>query len=227
MNAKAKELGMKNTTFVNSSGLDNTDSGNYSTAYDMALVTSYAMKNKDYRQIVGTKKHTVKTNYKTYIWYNKNKLLQYEYITGGKTGYTEKAKRTLVSTANIDKMNLVVVTLKDSDDWNTHLELYEYADNNYISYKVLDKNNFSYKNDLYKDIYIKEDVYIPLTKEEIDNVTSNIKLYKLKKYDKNTIVGKNEILVNDKLITSINIYAKPEKKIEEKSFIKRIMDFFK
>ena len=64
MNAKAKELGMKNTTFVNSSGLDNTDSGNYSTAYDMALVTSYAMKNKDYRQIVGTKKHTVKTNYK-------------------------------------------------------------------------------------------------------------------------------------------------------------------
>ena len=75
MNNKAKELGMTNTKFVNPSGLDNNDSGNYSTAYDMAILTRYAMKNKEYRKIVKTKKYTVKTNKKTYIWKNKNKLL--------------------------------------------------------------------------------------------------------------------------------------------------------
>ena len=95
MNKKAKEIGMLHTTFVNPSGLDNTDSGNYSTAYDMALLTRYAMGYSDYRKIVGTKKHVVKTNKKTYVWHNKNKLLNEKYVTGGKTGYTKKAKRTL------------------------------------------------------------------------------------------------------------------------------------
>ena len=62
MNDKAKKIGMKNTTFVNSSGLDNTDSGNYSTAYDMALLTRYAMQYDEYREIVKTKEYMVKTD---------------------------------------------------------------------------------------------------------------------------------------------------------------------
>ena len=86
MNNKAKEIGMTNTIFNNPSGLDNTDSGNYSTAYDMALLTRYAMKYSEYQEIVKTKSYTLKTNKKTYIWENKNKLLNYDYITGGKTG---------------------------------------------------------------------------------------------------------------------------------------------
>ena len=77
MNQKAKELGMKNTIFYNSSGLDTETIGNKSTAYDMALVTRYAMQNETYKSIVKTKKYTVKTNLKTYVWHNKNKLLQY------------------------------------------------------------------------------------------------------------------------------------------------------
>ena len=137
MNQKAKEIGMKNTIFYNSSGLDTATIGNLSTAYDMALLTRYAMQNDTYKNIVKTKKHTVKTNLKTYIWHNKNKLLSTEYITGGKTGYTERAKRTLVSTASKDNLNLIVVTIKDSDDWNTHKSLYEEAFNNYKSYLIL------------------------------------------------------------------------------------------
>ena len=74
MNNKAKEIGMTNTTFNNPSGLDE-EKGNYSTAYDMAILTSYAMKNKDFAKIVGTKTHTVKTNANVYSWTNKNKLL--------------------------------------------------------------------------------------------------------------------------------------------------------
>ena len=177
MNNKAKYIGMNNTKFSNPSGLDNEDSGNTSTAYDMAILTKYAMQYDEYRKIVSTKSHTVKTNKKTYVWKNKNKLLQYNYITGGKTGYTEKAKRTLVSTASKNNIDLVVVTIKDSDDWNTHRSLYEKTFANYTSYKVLNKNTFTVLKDTYynNNLYIKNDVYIPLKKEETGNLTRKIK----------------------------------------------------
>ena len=61
MNEKAKKLGMKNTTFNNPSGLDE-EKGNFSSAYDMALLMSYAMKNEEFRKITGTRDYTVKTN---------------------------------------------------------------------------------------------------------------------------------------------------------------------
>ena len=81
MNEKAQEIGMKNTVFNNPSGLDQ-EKGNYSTAYDMAILTSYAMKNETYRKIVSTKSYKVKTNMNFYSWINKNKLLHtYKYST--------------------------------------------------------------------------------------------------------------------------------------------------
>ena len=92
MNLLAKNIGMKHSNFVNSSGLEEKDSANTSTVYDMALLSSYAIKNLEYKKIVGTKDITVKTNLKSYIWHNKNKLLtSYKYCTGGKTGYTKKS----------------------------------------------------------------------------------------------------------------------------------------
>ena len=212
MNNKAQELGMNNTIFYNSSGLDTKEIGNKSTAYDMALLTSYAMKNEVYRNIVKTKKHTVKTNLKTYIWHNKNKLLTYDYITGGKTGYTERAKRTLVSTANKNNLNLVVVTINDSDDWNTHKSLYEYAFNNYKKIKVLDKKKFKVLKDKYYDkLYIKNNVYLTLKKNEDKYLISHIKLEKKKNYKNGSIVGKNYIYLDNELVHIENIYAKKKK----------------
>ena len=131
MNEKAIEIGMKNTTFNNPNGLDE-EKGNYSTAYDMAILTSYAMKNNEYKKITKTKKYVLKTNMNVYSWTNKNKLLKlYKYATGGKTGYTKIAKRTLVTTASKNNINLVVVTLNDGDDWNDHIELFDYGFNTY------------------------------------------------------------------------------------------------
>lgn len=217
MNDKAKEIGMKNTIFYNSSGLDTATIGNKSTAYDMALLTSYAMKNEMYREIVKTKKYTAKTNLKTYIWHNKNKLLSYDYITGGKTGYTERAKRTLVSTASKDNMNLVVVTISDSDDWNTHKTLYEHAFNNYKSLKILNKNNFQVLKDTYYDkLYIKNDVYLTLKKGESKSLVSHIKLTKNKNYKDDEEVGKNYIYLGDKLVHIEPIYTKRINKKESK-----------
>ena len=67
----------------------------------MALLMSYAMKNKNFRKIVSTKSYSLKTNMNVYKWTNKHKLLySYKYMTGGKTGFTKIAKRTLVTTAS-------------------------------------------------------------------------------------------------------------------------------
>lgn len=223
MNNKAKEIGMKNTIFTNSSGLDNDTAGNYSTAYDMALLTRYAMQYDEYQKIVGTKKHIVKTNYKTYSWTNKNKLLKYEFITGGKTGYTEKAQRTLVSTATIDNMNLIVVTIKDSDDWNTHLDLYSYAKDNYSSYKVLNKNKFNIIGDTFYigNFYIKNNVYLSLKKDEKGSLVSKIKLEKLTNYKTGDRVGYVEVSLNDNILYKEDIYI--EKTLNTKpNFFKQI-----
>lgn len=213
MNKKAKEIGMTNTIFVNPSGLDNSDAGNYSTAYDMALLTRYAMNYEEYRTIVKTKSYTVKTNKKTYVWKNKNKMLNYEYVTGGKTGYTEKAKRTLVSTASSDHMDLVVVTIKDSDDWNTHKSLYEYVFENYVAYQVLNKSKFEVIGDTYYqgDFYIKNSVYIPFKKDELGSLVGKIELEKKEKYKTGDKVGNYVIYLDKTLLHKESIY------IEKKS----------
>ena len=229
MNNKAEYIGMKNTKFVNPSGLDNIDGGNYSTAYDMAILTKYAMQYDDYKNIVKTKKYTLKTNMNTYIWHNKNKLLSLDYITGGKTGYTEKAKRTLVSTASKNNIDLIVVTIKDSDDWNTHKTLYEKTFTNYKSYKILDKNTFTAEDTYYKDkLYIKNNVYLPLTNNEVNNITSHIKLEKKKDYKNNEIVGVNEIYLDNELIYTENIYiSKSNTKSKKNSFWTKLKELFK
>lgn len=227
MNKKAKEIGMNNTIFYNSSGLDNNTRGNISTSYDMALLTKYAMQNDTYKEIVKTKKYTVKTNLKTYVWHNKNKLLSYDYVTGGKTGYTEKAKRTLVSTATKNNINLIVVTIKDSDDWNTHKTLYEKIFDNYINYKVLNKNTFKVEKDSYYDyLYIKNDVYITMKQDETHNLISHIKLEKKEDYEDGERVGTNYIYLDDVKVAAEPIYAKKITK-KEGTIFDKIRAWFK
>jgi len=228
MNEKAIELGMKNTIFYNSSGLP-TPSGNYSSCYDMALLTRYAMKNDIYKEIVSTTKHKVTTNKKTYIWNNKNKLLKYDFITGGKTGYTEESGRTLVSTAKINDMNLIVVTIRDSDDWNTHLELYDHARDNYVGYKVLNKNKFKILGETYytnSSFYIKNDIYIPLKKSEKGNLVSHIVLEKKNNYNNNEKIGVNQIYLDDTLLYEEDIYIIKKSRIKRKNIFDKIKEWF-
>ncbi len=218
MNAKATELGMKHTTFNNPSGLDE-EEGNYSCAYDMAILTSYAMKNKDYRTITGTEKHTVKTNKNTYVWHNKHKLLtQYKYATGGKTGFTKKARRTLVTTATNKDLNLVVVTLNDGDDFNDHMNLFEYGFQNYENQTLLKKGNLSIKNEKYyknQQLYIKNDVIYPVEKEEEDSL--KIKYSLSKKRGNEEVVGQVKVYLGSEEVIREPIYVKEkEKKNSEK-----------
>lgn len=229
MNKKANDLNLKNTVFNNPNGLDE-DKGNYSTAYDMAIIMSEAMKNKDFRQIVKTKKYNLKTNMNTYIWHNKNKLLKmYKYATGGKTGFTKKARRTLVNTASKDGFNLVAVTLNDGNDFIDHKNLFEYGFNNYKSYDILKKGNIEILDDTYYknyDFYIKEDFKYPLTRDEKDLITIKFNLEKIRKVKNNMKVGNVCVYLGDLMIYKEDIYIKKHysKKFSLKDFIK---DLFK
>lgn len=205
MNVKAKEIGMKNTSFSNPHGLDE-KTKNYSTAYDMALLMRYANSDSLFKKIVGCKKHIVKTDKKTYVWNNKNKLLYtYKYTTGGKTGYTDKAHRTLVTSASKGNMNLIVVTLNDGNDFNNHKELYEYGFNNYSMEKVFDKDKMDLPN---KRIYALDDYFYPITENEKDLINVDYQIKDKKKYKKGEKVGYAIIKLGNKVIHKERLYAK-------------------
>ncbi|MBQ9024126.1 MAG: D-alanyl-D-alanine carboxypeptidase [Bacilli bacterium] len=203
MNKKANEIGMNNTIFNNSSGLDDEETGNYSTVYDMALLMKYANNLFDFKEIDSTKKIIVETNKNVYSWTNKNKLLfSYKYCNGGKTGYTKKAKRTLVTSASKNDTNLIVVTFNDKDDFNTHKRLYEYGFLNYKNYLLINKDKIKFKN---KKYYVKNNYYYLMTNNERDNINMNVKFYKIKK-DKS--VGYIEVFYKNKSIHKEPIYKK-------------------
>ena len=126
MNAKAAELGMKNTSYRNPHGLD--EEGHYSTARDLALLMSYAMKDPVFAQITGTYRYSceMKDAEAARMFINHNRLLNScEGVCGGKTGYTKTSGRCLVSVAVRDGVMLCAVTLNDPNDWKDHSSLYD------------------------------------------------------------------------------------------------------
>ena len=223
MNQKAQEIGMKNTIFKNPHGLDE-KSENYSTAYDMALLSRYAYKNKTYRNIVSTNEYEVSTGKKTYLWYNRNKLLTtYEYCTGGKNGYTPRAGKTLVTTASKNGLNLTIVTLSDGDIYNNHHELYENIFSQYQRYKIIDKNDFSIdKQFVDEEVYLKDSFYYPLTLNEIDEIKTVVHFFDNSATDK---VGNIEIFLSDEKIGNLSIYRHKKKK-DEFSFLTWLKKLF-
>lgn len=128
MNEKASLLGLNHSQFQNPHGLD--AKNHYSSAVDLAKLTSYAMHNPDFKEIVRTQvKQAPNPNDPwDYKWINKNKMLRfYEGADGVKTGYTKIARRCLVSSATRNGQQLVVVTINDGDDWNDHRKLLDYG----------------------------------------------------------------------------------------------------
>lgn len=162
MNDKASEIGMKNSTFTNPSGLDIEETGNLSTSYDMALLMSYALNNEVFRKISSSKEYKSDHGY----WANKNKLLRnYKYTIAGKTGFTYKAKRTLVTAAKKEESIFIVVTLDCGNDFNFHKFLYERNFNKYQSELILNKGS-NYIDDYL--INCQSNLYVTLERENID-----------------------------------------------------------
>ena len=234
MNEYASTIGMKNTHFVNSHGLDNNGVGNKSSAYDMALLTKVAMQNDTFRSIFGSRNYKASSNLKDYVWAGKNKLFSmYEYTTGGKTGYTMAAHKTLVTTASKENKNLVVVTLNDSNDFVDHKNLYEKYFKEYEAVLALDKNNFKVDNNQYKntELYIKKEYYALVKENEKNDLKVNINLYKYDNVYNDMKIGEAKVLLKDEVLHTESIYLKKieEKQVkkEKKSLLQRIIGWFK
>jgi D-alanyl-D-alanine carboxypeptidase (penicillin-binding protein 5/6) len=126
MNGKAAALGCTGSHFVNPHGLD--ADGHYSTARDLWRIAREAMNNETFRAIVSTKYISAAgrslNNHSRLLWSCPGAV-------GLKTGYTESAGRSLVSSAERGGMRLICVTLSDPDDWDDHTNLYDWAYGHY------------------------------------------------------------------------------------------------
>lgn len=212
MNVKARTIGALNTNFENSHGL--THENHYSTAYDLALITREAFKNKTFEKISGTKSHTANRESDNYF-VNKNKTLwEYEGGDGGKTGYTMNAGRCLVSSAKRNGMRLIATSLNARDWFNDNYKLFDYGFENYKHYLIYDKNQFMKKVNIINgkeelNIIVKNDLVYPLTEEERGMIKINMIINKdisapIKNGDK---IGLLETYLNGILIKTEDLIA--------------------
>ncbi|MBO8170638.1 MAG: D-alanyl-D-alanine carboxypeptidase [Bacillaceae bacterium] len=219
MNRKAEELGMKNTHFVNPHGLH--DDEHYSSARDMAILTSYALKNPLFQEIVKTRvKHI---DWPGQDWdrrlINKNKMLKYyKGADGVKTGYTRKAKRTLVSSATRNGVQLATVTLNDPDDWNDSMNLLDWGFETFEHVGIVDRDipveelNIRNKNETLA-LYPLNPFRYPLKEGEKDLVSTRIiwnENVKKHRVHEGEIVGHIKIYLDQEQIGSIGLKARWE-----------------
>ncbi|MBK5652830.1 MAG: D-alanyl-D-alanine carboxypeptidase [Rhizobium sp.] len=181
MNAKAMEIGAYNTHFDNPHGLDS--SSHYTTAYDLALITSYALKNPKFAEIVRTKRKTIAgpdDESWNRVLTNKNKMLwNFNGGDGVKTGYTRRAGRCLVSSASRNNWQLVSVVLNCGPMWADSSTILNQCFNQYNNYSIIQTN----KSNTYKEVLVKggkkmfvsvrpsQNYTLPLTQDELSQVT--------------------------------------------------------
>ncbi|MCL2559185.1 MAG: D-alanyl-D-alanine carboxypeptidase [Turicibacter sp.] len=210
MNEKAAEIGMTNSLFQNPSGLDET-TYNLSTARDMALLQRYAMNNPIFREITYESLYeTTSEQGKRFVWKNKHRLLngRYEHAISGKTGYTEQAKRTLVTSANNGEIELVAVTIKGGNDWNDHTRMFEYGFKNFELRQVLEIGELQMlEDDLlelagFDRLFVREERSVFVRPGEY--VRKHLVMENL---DNEEAVGVLEILIDDEVVDQIDVYA--------------------
>ncbi len=213
MNETAKKYGAFNSNFTNPHGLHDDD--HYTTAYDLALITAGAMKNPIFSEIVSTKKVNISNETENYdrVLINKNKMLSfYEGANGVKTGYTKKAGRCLVSSANRNGMTVISVVLNSPQMWERSTELLDYSFNNYKLYELVNKedlNNRIFKSEHGKvfSVILQKNFSYPLLQSEKSEINYKINgLNVLEFFKKPQKSGVFEIYLKNKLIFSQNIF---------------------
>lgn len=232
MNEKAKELGMKNTHFVNTSGLD--VNNHYSTVYDVAVLLKYCLNNKTFKTIFESTSYKTSngelTLYSTFRYTAIKYNYKSDYILGAKTGYTDDAGKCLASIAydqNNDILYLLVTTgANTSTDDAYHIKdatnIYTYYFENYGYVNLMDENELlvsiktKYSKNKYLNFYAKEDVSFYTKKDEFDK--NKIKIIydgvniidqSIKKGEKLGTVG---IYYDDEYINSLDIILNDEYK---------------
>ena len=177
MNNTARKIGANNTHFANPHGLDEKD--HYTTAYDLSLITSYALKNPIFREIVGTKNTKIVSKAgKTRFLKNKNKLLNtFDGAIGVKTGFTDDAGRCFVGGAERNGMTLVCSVLSCGPMFEDTASLMQECFNEYemvdITAKVFQNRKIAVENGKIKEVELQpsQRYFYPLKKEEIDKLS--------------------------------------------------------
>lgn len=230
MNSKAKSIGANNTNFKNPNGLS--EEGHYSTAYDLAVITREALKNKEFKEIFKSKSYDANRE-KNSHFINKNKTLwEYEGGNGGKTGYTMSSGRCLVSTAQRNGMNLISVSLNASDWFNDNYKLMDYGFENFKPYIIYDSNQLIKTVDIEggnKTIHAlaKNELIYPLSNEERKDIKIKLDIDKGLKppIERNQKIGVIETYLQGVLIKKTDIISK--EKVKRYNVIQNILERIK
>lgn len=211
-----EKMGAVHTQFINPSGLDG--EGHYSTAYDMALITRYALRNPEFRRIVATRTMVAQplNSDEPLYFSNHNKLLDmYEGCIGVKTGYTSATGRCLVSAAERDGMLFIAVTLDDTDDWNDHMEMLDYAFSQSYPKKAVEAGQVvkkaSVDGESYAFVYDRDFVVPISNNQRVDlKVVNHMEDGLARPINKGEKVGWAEILYGDTLVGTVDIISESE-----------------
>ena len=244
MNKKAKELGLENTNFVTPHGLDQDE--HYTTAYELALITNYALNNKKFAQIVNTKQTTININGNQKQISNTNELLgNLKGVDGVKTGFTNNAGRCLVTSTTRNGHKIISVVLgADTKKIRTKdsVKLIEYAFSNYeyINIKEKIENKFEeWKNTQLKNIEIVKGINkfpqikldnlqfdeVPINKNKIKDIKVEVTYKNILQapIQENDIIGEIKVMQKEEIIATVNILLK--EKIEKKDMTDYIKQF--
>lgn len=226
MNVKASSLGLTNTHFVTPHGLDNDE--HHTTAYELALLTNYALENETFRKLVNTTNYTVSINGSPKNIHNTNELLgNLNGVYGVKTGFTNGANRCLVTACKRGDLDIICVVLgADTKKFRTQdsVKLIEYSFSNFHMINIKDsiindfevwKSNNLFRFKIDKGISSSVDVYlfeIPYTfypvNKDITSVSTNISscfTFDAPFY-KDCKVGCLDVFIGDEAVFSLDIF---------------------
>ncbi|MBU3189176.1 D-alanyl-D-alanine carboxypeptidase family protein [Clostridium bowmanii] len=226
MNEYALEIGLLNSNFESPHGLDSAN--HYSTAYDLALLTSKAKEIPLFNDIVSSKDIDAKDYNFTRSYHNINKILwTLPGSTGVKTGSTGKAGKCLVTSVKIKDRDVIIVTLNCTPRWKETERISKYVEKNYEYRKLINKNdilqNISVKNGI-KDVQMvsKRDIIIPVKNDESIEVKIKKPLYEVSApVNLGDKIGRVEIYANNKLMFTEALVANNSVK-RENMFKQRI-----
>ena len=248
MNAKAQELGLFNTHFESPHGLDS--DGHYTTAYELALLADYALKNPTFLTIVGTKNYTVTINGSPKSLSNTNELLgNLNGIYGIKTGFTNGANRCLVTACKRGNMDIICVVLgADTKSFRTKdsIKLIEYSFKNFEYFNIKDyvehfisdwqENNPNFfwiekgcTNELLVkiDTCVEETPIIPIKKDLIPSITAHLSIenYLPAPVYENDWIGQLEISSQDTMLATFDVFSNTT--IRKNTIADYLLNFFK
>lgn len=221
MNTRAKDLGLKNTNFINATGL--TADNHYSSAYDMSLIAKELVKHEKILEFTSTYEDYLRKDTKSPFWLvNTNRLVRFkEGVDGLKTGFTDEAGYCLTATMKKDNMRLITVVMKEENTSKRSADttkMLDYGFNIYMVQTILDekttieKKKVELGKTLTTEIVPKENITI-LNKKSDDqkNITYKTNINKIiapvKKGDK---VGTIDIIEDNNIISTIDATVKED-----------------